>query len=156
MAANEIGEFIAKIIETLNKNGYPDKKVSLPLEQMYEKAYDRGFSFNKVLDFLKEKGIDHEKTTEKIIFFPATDSQTVPQQSAKAAPEQESDVGSGPSGFDPSSLGGINMGEMFKKAQEMMSQMSPEQIQNIQKMVSNMTPEQRAEMMKKAKDSGLV
>jgi hypothetical protein len=153
MAANEIGAFIAKIIETLNKNGYPDKKVSLPLEQMYEKAYERGFSFNKVLDFLKEKGIDHQKTTEKIIFFPILDSQTAPLQSAEPAPEQG---GGDIPNFDPSSLGGLNMGEMFKKAQEMMSQMSPEQIQNIQKMVTNLTPEQRVEMMKKAKDSGLV
>ena len=61
------GEFITNIMKVLDDNGFPEKRVSLPLERMYETAHEKGINFNKVLAFLKEKGVDHEKTPEKII-----------------------------------------------------------------------------------------
>ena len=62
--------FVANITRTLEKNGYPSKRVALPLERMYEVAHEKGLNFNKALELLLTKGINHEKTAEKVIFFP--------------------------------------------------------------------------------------
>ena len=117
-------EFIEKIIKTLESNGFPQKKVSLPTEKMYEAADNRGLSFNKVLEELKsERQIIGEIGTEKIVF-------------SKAAPQ-------------------MDQADMFKKAQEMMAQMDPEELKKMQDMVENMSDEEKEEMMKKAKGIGL-
>ncbi len=65
--------FLANIVKTLTKNGFPAQRVALPLERMYEVAYEKGLNFNKALAALDERGIAHEKTSEKIIFFPKAD-----------------------------------------------------------------------------------
>lgn len=57
-----------QILANLKNNGFPEKKVSLPMDKMYEVADDKGENLNKILDELKLQGIDHEKTGEKIIF----------------------------------------------------------------------------------------
>ena len=65
-----------QIIKNLESNGFPTKKVALPLEKMYEVADSKGENLNKVLDELKAQGIDHEKNKDKIIFknaFPNLD-----------------------------------------------------------------------------------
>jgi hypothetical protein len=122
-----IETFVENITKTLKKNGYPDKKVALPLERMYEVAHAKGLNFNKARDVLKEQGIDHEKTTEKVIFFPKTASRPK-----------------------------MDFATMAAQAQEMMRNMSPEQLKAIQDMVANMTDEQKLEMMKQAKDLGIL
>lgn len=57
-----------QILNNLKSNGFPAKKVSLPLEKMYEVADNKGENLNKILDELKLEGIDHDKTADKIIF----------------------------------------------------------------------------------------
>lgn len=37
-----MNEFVDKILQTLKTNGFPDKRVSLPTEKMYEAADNRG------------------------------------------------------------------------------------------------------------------
>lgn len=44
---------------------------------------------------------------------------------------------------------------MFEKAQEMLSQMDPEEIARIQQMYQNMSEQERADLMEKAKNMGL-
>jgi hypothetical protein len=44
---------------------------------------------------------------------------------------------------------------MFQQAQDMMRNMSPEQMANMQRMVSNMTPEQRENMQRMAANMGM-
>ncbi len=119
-----IDTFVANITRTLEKNGFPGKRVALPLERMYEVAHEKGLNFNKALEELQARGVEHEKTTEKVIFFP------------RAAASKVDD--------------------MFQQAQEMMKNMSPEQLKAIQDMVANMTDDQKLEMMKQAKDMGLL
>ena len=63
-------EFLANITSSLEKNGYPGKRVALPLERMYEVAYNKGLNFNRALTLLEERGIAHEKSAERVIFFP--------------------------------------------------------------------------------------
>lgn len=117
---------VESIITNLGNNGYPQKRVSFPTEKMYEVADNKGLSFNKVLEHLKaEHKIDNEIQTEKVIFFPVEEAQETSQD------------------------------EMMKKAQEMMSQMSPEELSNIQKMFENMSDEEKQNMMDQAKKMGL-
>lgn len=57
-----------QILSNIKSNGFPEKKVSLPLERMYEVADTKDENLNKILDELKLEGIDHDKTNDKIIF----------------------------------------------------------------------------------------
>lgn len=57
-----------QILKNLEMNGFPGKKVALPLEKMYEVADAKGENLNTILDELKSQGIEHEKASDKIIF----------------------------------------------------------------------------------------
>jgi hypothetical protein len=129
--AETVEAFAANVIRTLEKSGYPGKRVSLPLERMYEVAHGKGLNFNKVLDLLAAQGIAHEKTTTKIVFFPAEAGATSP------AP---------PSG---------DLASMLAQARELMKTMTPEQLQEIQNMVTSMSDDEKASMLERAKDLGL-
>lgn len=127
-------EFAEKILQTLKTNGFPQKKVSLPTDKMFEVAESKGFSFNDVLKVLKdEHNVDSQIGAEKIIF-----TQSVAVNNSA----------------DP--FAGMNPQDMMKQAQEMMSKMSPEELKKIQEMFENMTPEQKDEMLKKGKDLGIL
>ena len=131
MSEQSMNDFVEKIENTLTKNGYPEKRVALPLERMYESAYQKGLNFNRVLDVLSQRGISHEKTNEKFIFFPSLES------------------------VNSAEFSGVDFSEMMSKAAELLKGMSPEQIAEMQRMVSDLTPEQREEMMRKARDLGI-
>lgn len=106
-------EFIEKILETLKTNGFPEKRVSLPTDKMFEAADKRGFSFNKVLEELKTlHNVDAEIGAEKIIF-----SRPSQEDMMKQAQEMMAKM-------DP---------EELKKIQEMFMNMSPEQKEEIMK-----------------------
>ncbi|OIQ18867.1 MAG: hypothetical protein BM556_06190 [Bacteriovorax sp. MedPE-SWde] len=125
--------FINMIIKNLEGNGFPDKKVSLPTEKMYEVADSKGFSFNAVLDEMKANHqIETEIGPEKTVFF-------------KSLPEQASNP------FE-----GMDQMSMMKQAQEMMSKMDPEELKKMQDMIMNMSPEEKEELMKKGKGMGLI
>lgn len=127
-------EFIEKIIQTLQTNGFPAKRVSLPTEKMYEAADNKGLSFNQVLEQMKaDHQIEAEIGPDKIIF-----SQTVIMEES-ASPF---------AGMDPQ--------EMMRQAQEMMSQMDPAELQRLQDMFSNMSDEEKADIFKKGKDLGII
>lgn len=151
MSEVEYGAFIAKIIETLEKNGFPENHVALPLEKLYESAFERGLNFNKVLVYLDEKKeISHEKTDEKIIF-------------SKKAPDTVS--AGGFDGFNPAKIqemlagmGNIpgGAGDMLKQAQDLLSKMPPEQVAEMMRSFQNMSPEKKEELMKQGKDLGII
>lgn len=108
-------EFIENILKILNNNGFPAKRVSLPTEKMYEAADNKGFSFNTVLQELKEKhNIDAEIGTEKIIF---SQVQMKKEDMMKQAQEMMSKMSP----------------EELKKIQEMFMNMTPEEKEEIMK-----------------------
>lgn len=124
--------FINQILKNLESNGFPEKKVSLPTEKMYEIADNKGFSLNTVLDKLAaDEGIDFEIGTEKIVF------------SKEVKPE-----------FDASDFPNLNP-DMMAKAQEMMSKMDPNELKAMQDKIQNMSEEERKKMMEQAKSMGL-
>jgi hypothetical protein len=123
-------EFIEKILQNLKSNGFPEKRVSLPTEKMYEAADNKGLSFNQVLEKLKaEHNIEAQIGPDKIIF-----SQVTVETSSNE----------------------MNPQDMIKQAQEMMSKMDPEELKKLQEMFTNMSDEQKEEMFKKGKDLGLI
>lgn len=122
-------EFINKIYQTLKDHGYPDKRVSLPTEKMYEAADKRGLSFNKVLEQMQSAhGVESQITADKIIFSQKTMAHA----------------------------GGMSQEELMRSAQEMMSKMDPEELRKLQEQFMNMTPEQKEEILKKGKDLGII
>lgn len=125
MSDLQYDEFLGNIINSLNKNGYPDKRVGLPLERMYEVAYQKGLNFNKALTLLAERGIAHEKTAERVVFFPKVDASTTSFQ------------------------------DMMTEAQKAVEAMSPQEREELMKMYQSMTAEQKADIASKAKDMGL-
>ena len=138
---DELTVFADRVVAQLTKNGYPERKVALPIERMYEAASAKGVSFNKVLELLAERGIAHEKTPEKVIFSAPVAAQPIP---------------AGLEGFDPAMLAGMSQEQMLAAAQAAMQQMSPEQLAALRAMIEGMTPEQQAEMIEQAKKLGLV
>ena len=159
MSENSVlNEFIDNVIKNLHKNGFPENKVAFPLEKMYEAADEKELSFNTVLAELEKQDIVHEKTPEKIIF-----SKKQPQP-ANAA---------GPGGFDFSKLGdlgglgdlagginpdmfkGMDMSKVMSMAQEMMKNMSPEQMAAVKEQYENMSEDEKKAMLDQAKNSGM-
>ena len=98
---------------------------------------------NKVLMFLEDRGISHEKARDKIIF------QTKPDVVAET--QTEASGGS----FDPKAFAGLDIKQMMAKAQELMGSMTPEQIEAARSLYENMSEDDRQEMMEKAKAMGL-
>ena len=129
--------FLLDIVHTLEKNGYPSKRVALGLDNMYRIASEKGLNFNKILDKLKEAGVDHLKTSEKIIFSPVV----------KTDPLKD---------FDPEQLKNLNKDELRQRAFDMMKNMTPEQLDEIKNLYNNLSEDQKADAMKKAKDMGFV
>ena len=138
-------KFVQSVIGNLEKNGFPEKKVSFPLERMYEAADNKGLNFNKVLEALAGLGIAHEKTPEKVIF------RSTAHDAPAAAP-----AGNPFEGMDLSGLRDLPPEQMMAAAAQAMQQMSPEQLEALRGVMDNMTDEQRAEMMEQAKKMGLV
>ena len=129
-----MNEFIEQIIKNLNSNGFPAKRVSLPTEKMYEIADNKGLSFNKVMDSLKElHQIESVVDGEKIIF-------------SKIETTSSSD----------NPFAGMDQADMMKKAQEMMAQMDPAELERMKSMFMNMSEEEKEDIMKKGKDLGLL
>ena len=126
-------DFILQIKKNLELNGFPEKKVSLPTEKMYELADNKGLSLNKALEFLKETdNIDYEVGSEKIIF------------SLKPI---DSNQNFNMDGITP---------DMMKKAQEMMGKMDPAELERMKNQILNMSDEEREKMLEEAKKMGML
>jgi hypothetical protein len=132
------------IMKSLAKHGYPDKRVSLPLDRMYEVAYQKALNFNKALVFLAEQGVDHEKTETKIIFFPKALAAAVPADPFAAF-----------AGLGPEATDAASMGDMLSRAEQLLQAMPPEQRAQIEALYRGMSSEQRADLERQARELGL-
>lgn len=103
-------DFLQSILLTLKNNGFPEKRVSLPTDKMYEVADNKGISFNDVLDALRsEHHIDSKVGPEKIIFTQGNMMKEAQEMMAKMSPEE------------------------LRKIQEMFTNLSPEEKESIMK-----------------------
>jgi len=140
--------FVLNLVRILEKNGYPDKRVALPLERLYEAAYEKQLNFNNALTILAERGIAHEKTNTRVVFFPHVAASVVAEATANPFAAF--------SGLDAEQLQGANLQELLARAQEMLQSMPPEQVRQFQELYAGMSQTEREEMMRKAKDMGLA
>jgi len=137
-----VAKFVENIVHNLEKNGFPERRVALPLVRMYESADAKGVSFNKVLDELAARGISHEKTPEKVIFVRA---------------EEPSPPGVGPlEGLDLGAFEGLPPDQMMAAAAALMQQLGPEQLAAMQAAVENLSDEDKAELVERARKLGLA
>lgn len=118
--------FVTSVVQNLEKHGYPARRVALPLDKMYEIAHGKGLNFNKTLSTLEERGIAHEKTAEKIIFFAKDTASTMTPSPHEA----------------------------MAQAAEMLKGMDPAQLEQLKTMVENMSDDERAAMLQRARDMG--
>lgn len=162
--------FVQNVIDNIKKNGFPQKKVSFDIEKLYEAASKKDINLNKVLITLEEIQIAHEKTPEKIVFFPKDkdkdkdieiDRDKEDVDTAQNPIPTEFDVtmfkNLDPSmfgNFDLSNLKGMNMPSMMGAVAKMMKNMSPEQMDSIKNTVENLTDEQKQDLMDKASKLG--
>lgn len=145
--------FVQNVIDNIKKHGFPNNKVAFPIESMYEAAEKKDINFNKVLETLDEIQIAHEKTPEKIIFYPKDRVQ-------KSTPPPSPNIpGIDPGMFDnidPSIFENVNMQDILSSAAGMMQNMSPEQLGSIKSLYENMSDEERAALMEQLKKLGLM
>lgn len=157
MADSEYRTFVQSVIDNIKKNGFPEKKVAFPIEQLYDAAHKKGINFNKVLETLDSIQIAHSKTPEKVIFF-AKDKAPIAEPSSDQAPPDTPFAGLNPGMFanlDPSALGDMDASSLMQMAAGMMKNMTPEQLDSIKAMYENMSDEEREAMMEQAKKLGL-
>ena len=148
-------QFIDFIKSTLEKNGFPDKKVSLPLAKVKAAAEGKGLDLDMILSRLKMGSIFSELSEEKIVF---SDSETE-EEASSANPF----ANMGAMGGLGDMLGGLDLGALQNMSQEdlmgqvtnMMQNMTPEQQQAMMDMYQNMSDEDKENIMNKGKDMGL-
>jgi hypothetical protein len=132
--------FLENLVRNLEKNGFPERRVAFPIERMYEAADARGLSFNRVLDDLAARGIAHEKTSEKVIFFP---------QSTASGPANPF------AGLDLGTLEGVAPEQMIAAAAELLRRMTPEQLESMRSMVEALSDAEKADLVERARKLGL-
>jgi hypothetical protein len=79
--------FIDQIRKNLHSNGFPTKKVSFGLENLYEIADKKSENLNDILESLLSEGINHSKEDDKIIFFQSEVDQSTDQDMFAKAQE---------------------------------------------------------------------
>lgn len=149
--------FRDRIIKTLTDNGFPEKRVTLPLEKMYQAAEDKNINFNDVLTELENEGIGHEKSSEKILFYSLDPINLEDEEDGE---EEGENRGNGPDmealyGNLFERLKGMDPKTMAKNPQQILEQMTPEDLEAIQRFYQNLSPTDRDQLMKKAKDMGI-
>ncbi len=125
---------VKSILATLEKNGFPEKKVTLPFQAIFKSCKNHDTTLSNVLNHLKTSDILHETIGDRILFYHKTLS---PSKTKEAT---------GP-GTDP----GISE-EAYTEAMEKLKQMDPQEVERIKKQVMDMSPDEQADLMKKAQE----
>lgn len=134
--------FAENVLTNLEKNGFPGRRVSFPIERLYESAHAKGVNFNKVLDVLGARGIGHEKTPEKIVFH--------------LEGRADASAGADPfAGLDVGALAGLSPDEQMAAAAELLKRMTPEQLTAIRGLVENLSDAEKAELLARARALGI-
>lgn len=141
MSEDPEDKFISQIQSTLEKNGYPEKKVSLPAEKLKTAAEKQNLDLEMILSRLNMSDIYSKEKDDKILFS----SEAFPEENAGNAE---------PFSFD--AFKDMNQDELMKKASQMMQNMNPEQMASITDAYKNMSPEEQQEILKKGSDLGIL
>jgi chorismate mutase len=124
---------IKSILAALEKNGFPEKKVSLPFQAIFKSCKNHDTTLSNVLNHLKTSDILHETTGDRILFYHKTLS---PSKKEAAGPDPDKESGTAE--------------KAYAEAMEKLQQMDPQEVERLKKQVMDMSPEEQAELMKKA------
>ena len=138
----EIDQIIETIASNLQRNGFPDSKVSLPKNSLESFVKKHDFELEDILYEMQQKDIYSTIESTRIIFSPT----------AFSDPEKEEAI---PPGFDFSALKNMDLSKLKEKAETMMSQMSPEDRKRYQDRYEKMSPDERQKIFEQAKSMGL-
>ncbi len=173
MNDDPLRQFAQKLIHNVKKHGFPNKMVSFDIEVLYAAAERNGTNLNKALALLTDIHIGHVKTPEKIVFYPAdrmapprldgTDTavQDAPRAAATSALPPYPKMPALDLSFfdeldlDPEEMQGWGLPEMMAKAQTLLAQMSPEQLQKMQNVYAGMSDDNKAALVARARALGL-
>jgi len=117
------------IINSITKNGFPEKTVSLPFQAIFKTCKNQDISLSAVLKNLEGQEIFNEKSGDRILFY-----------DKKPAPKK--------SDFNPGDM----PDDLYKDAMEKMQNMDPGKLEEMKKRIMSMSPKEQQEMLKKAKD----
>ncbi len=117
------------ILSSIKKNGYPEKKVSLPFQAIFKACKDNDVPLSTVLKKLEEQNVLNEISDDKILFF-SKDFEAKP--TANKPPEFSE--------------------KMVSEAMKKMENMDPEELEKIKKQAMGMSPDEQNELLKQAKD----
>lgn len=120
------------ILHSIKKNGYPDKRVSLPFQSVFKACKNEKVALSDVLKKLETDEVFSRIDNDKIIFF-----------SRESAAESTKDATENSSGFDFSN-------RMVSEAMKKLEGMDPKEMERLKKQVMDMSPEEREELLKKA------
>ena len=137
----EIDQIIETIVSNLQKNGFPDSKVSLPSNALEAFVRKHDYELEDVLYEMKQNEIYSKTENARIIFSPT--------------PFSESEREDIPKDFDFSAMKNMDLSELKKKAEDMMNQMSPEERRRYEDMYAKMSPEERQKLFEQARSMGL-
>ncbi|MGK0289196.1 MAG: hypothetical protein ACI86H_000627 [bacterium] len=125
------------ILNSIQKNGFPDKKVALPFRAIFNSCKNNGVKLADVLKNLKdEESILSDIGEERITFF------TKEHKQAAAETEKQSSL-------NPEDL---FSGDFMQKAMEGLKDIDPSQFSAVQEKMANMSDEEKANMMKMASE----
>ena len=119
------------ILYSIKKNGFPEKKVSLPFQAVFKVCKENGQSISEVLKSLESQEVNSRIQGDKILFFSGSETEE-PKQAGKEE-FQFSD-------------------EMMAEAMEKLNQFDPNELERMKQQVMGMSPEERENLLKQAQD----
>ncbi|MCM8531686.1 MAG: hypothetical protein NE330_11035 [Lentisphaeraceae bacterium] len=150
MSVDPEDQFIDKIISTIEANGYPEKKVSLPLPKVQAACESKGLELDMILSRLGMKGFYGKVSGEKLIF-----SEVKEEESAANPFENMGGMGDMFGGMDMSALQNMSQEEIMGQVSKLMETMTPEQQEGMMDMYKNMSDEDKEQLLDKGKGMGL-
>ncbi len=155
MSVDPEDQFIDFIKSTLEKNGFPDKKVSLPLEKVKSAAEGKSLDLDMILSRLKMGSVYSEIAEDKIVFSDTEAEEPAAEGNPFANMGGMGGLGDMLGGMDLGALQNMSQEELMGQVTNMMQNMSPEQQQSMMEMYQNMSDEDKENIMNKGKDMGL-
>jgi len=118
---------VAGITQSLQKNGFPEKKVSLPFQAVFKSCKENQTSLTAVLKALEMQGILHQISGDRILFRHQSHAPAEPMP----APEIPEDL--------------------YAMAMNRIKDLDPATLQALEKKVMAMSPAERQAMLEEAK-----
>ncbi|MFQ5559874.1 MAG: hypothetical protein ACE5FU_04715 [Nitrospinota bacterium] len=120
-----------RILHTIKKNGFPEKRVSLPFTSILAACKKERCKFSDTLKGLEKDRVYYAIKDDKVLFTP---------------------VKPGAPGTENPEKGAGGPGSTFENAMDFVQGMDPKKLAEIEEKLKNMSPEERERLVKMAKE----